>query len=151
MRTLTALSLSLVFASAASAQDARLTSALKWRNLGPFRAGRVAAGSGAIGVPGTCYIGLPGGGVWKTTSAGETWFPVFDGVKEVSSIGAVDVAPTDANIVYVGTGDIITGGAINEGNGVWKSTDAGATWRHVGLDATKQIPSLLVDPGNANV
>src|SRR5690348_5588454 len=137
MRSFPALSLALVVASTATAQDARLTSALQWRNLGPFRAGRVAAVSGAIGVPGTFYIGLPGGGVWKTTSAGETWFPIFDGVKEVSSIGAVDVAPSDPNIVYVGTGDIITGGAINEGNGVWKSTDAGVTWKHVGLDATK--------------
>src|SRR3954466_9050839 len=151
MRTLTALSLSLLFTSTAAAQDSRLTSALQWRNLGPFRAGRVAAVSGAVGIPGTFYIGLPGGGVWKTTSAGETWFPVFDAVKEVSSIGAVDVAPSDPNIVYVGTGDIITGGSINEGNGVWKSVDAGATWKHVGLDASRQIPSLLVDPGNSGV
>src|SRR4051812_30336753 len=131
--------------------DPRLYAGLQWRNLGPFRAGRVAAVSGAIGQPGTFYIGLPAGGVWKTTSAGEVWYPVFDGVKDVSSIGAIDVAPSDANTIYAGTGDIITGGGINEGNGVWKSTDAGATWRHMGLDKTKQIPSLLVDPGNANV
>src|SRR3954470_20058105 len=133
----------LLRAQSGAPTDSHAYSALRWRNLGPFRAGRVAAVSGAVGVPGTFYIGLPGGGVWKTTSAGETWFPIFDGVKEVSSIGAVDVAPSDPNIVYVGTGDIITGGSINEGNGVWKSTDAGATWKHVGLDATRQIPSLL--------
>ncbi|HEY6220089.1 MAG TPA: hypothetical protein VIV65_08525, partial [Gemmatimonadaceae bacterium] len=150
MRKLLILSLA---ASVAAAQtpDARLFSALKWRNLGPFRGGRTAAVSGAIGIPGTFYIGLPGGGVWKTTSAGETWYPIFDAVKEVSSIGAVEVAPSDPNVVYVGTGDIITGGSINEGNGVWKSTDAGATWKHMGLDASKQIPSMMVDVANPNI
>src|SRR3954465_10915319 len=120
----------------------RLHSALSWRNLGPFRAGRVAAVSGAVGQPGVFYVGTPGGGVWKTTNAGATWFPMSDGIKEVSSVGAVEVAPSDPNVVYAGMGDIITGGSINEGNGVYKSTDAGRTWRHVGLDATKQIPSM---------
>src|SRR5262249_15595776 len=131
--------------------DPRLYAGLTWRNLGPFRAGRIAAVSGAVGPIGTFYVGLPAAGVWKTTSAGETWFPVFDAVKEVSSIGAIEVAPSDPNVIYVGTGDMITGGAINEGNGVYKSTDAGKTWRHIGLDATKQIPSLLVDPKDPNV
>lgn len=131
--------------------DPRSYSALAWRNLGPFRAGRVAAVSGAIGQPGVYYIGLPAAGVWKTTSAGETWYPVFDAVKEVSSIGAVEVAPSNTNVVYVGTGDIITGGSINEGNGVYKSVDAGRTWQHVGLDVTKQIPSMLVDPRDPNI
>ena len=129
--------LTLAVASSAQAQsgpvDAHVLGALTWRNLGPFRGGRVAAVSGAIGQPGVFYIGLPGGGVWKTTSAGETWFPVFDSVTAVSSIGAVDVAPSDPNIVYVGTGDLITGLGINEGNGVYKSTDAGSSrqgkWR----------------------
>lgn len=148
MRTLISL---LLFASIAQAQDPRLYSALKWRNLGPFRAGRVAAVSGAMGVPGTFYIGAPGGGVWKTTSAGETWYPIFDSVKSVYSVGAVEVAPSDPKVVYVGTGDIVTGGSISEGNGVWKSTDAGATWKHVGLDASKQIPSMLVDETNPNI
>lgn len=123
-----------------------LYSGLTWRNIGPFRGGRIAAVTGAIGEPGVFYAGLPAGGVWKTTSAGETWFPVFDSVKDVASVGAVEVAPSDTDVVYAGTGDLITGGGINEGNGVYKSTDAGRTWTHVGLDATKQIPSLLVDP-----
>ena len=131
--------------------DPRLYAGLTWRNLGPFRAGRVAAVSGALGQPGTFYIGLPAAGVWKTTSAGETWYPIFDAVKDVSSIGSVEVAPSDPNVIYVGTGDIITGGGINEGNGVYKSTDAGKTWRHLGLDATKQIPTILVDPRNPDV
>src|SRR5580765_7547369 len=131
--------------------DPRVYAGLAWRNLGPFRAGRVAAVSGAIGEPGTFYIGLPAAGVWKTTSAGETWYPVFDAVKDVSSIGSVEVAPSDPNVIYAGTGDIITGGGINEGNGVYKSADAGRTWRHLGLDDTKQIPSMLVDPHDPNI
>jgi photosystem II stability/assembly factor-like uncharacterized protein len=131
--------------------EPQLLSALTWRNLGPFRAGRVAAVSGAIGQPGVFYIGAPAGGVWKTTSAGETWYPIFDSVTAVASIGAVEVAPSDPNIIYVGTGDMITGGGISEGNGVYKSTDAGKTWQHLGLDETKQIPSILVDPNDPNV
>jgi photosystem II stability/assembly factor-like uncharacterized protein len=128
-----------------------LLSGLTWRNLGPFRAGRVAAVSGALGQVGTFYIGLPLGGVWKTTSAGETWYPIFDAVTEASSVGALEVAPSDPNVIYVGMGDLITGGGINEGNGVYKSSDAGKTWQHLGLDATKQIPSILVDPKDPNL
>ncbi len=128
-----------------------LPGGLQWRNLGPFRGGRISAVSGAIGESGTFYAGLPAAGVWKTTSAGETWYPVFDAIKEVSSVGAVEVAPSNSNIVYVGTGDQVTGGAINEGNGVYKSTDAGKTWTHLGLDATKQIPSILVDPRSPDI
>ena len=153
---LVALGLSLVarvplYAQSAGPIDPRIYSALSWRNLGPFRAGRVAAVSGAIGQPGVFYIGLPAAGVWKTTSAGQTWYPIFDAIKDVSSIGSVEVAPSDPNVIYVGTGDIITGGSINEGNGVYKSTDAGRTWRHLGLDATKQIPSMSVDPHDPNI
>ncbi|MEP6690994.1 MAG: hypothetical protein ABJD07_07545 [Gemmatimonadaceae bacterium] len=123
-----------------------LYGALLWRNVGPFRGGRISAVSGAVGRPGVFYAGTPAGGVWKTTSAGATWYPIFDSVKNVSSIGAVEVAPSDPSVIYVGTGDLITGGGINEGDGVYKSADAGRSWRHVGLDASKQIPSILVDP-----
>src|SRR3954471_19803922 len=108
MRTVLALFVTAI--SVANAQGPQTYSALQWRNLGPFRGGRIAAVSGALGVPGPFYIGLPGGGVWKTTSAGETWYPVFDAVKEVSSVGAIDVAPSDPNIIYAGMGDIVTGG-----------------------------------------
>src|SRR6266498_1725361 len=128
-----------------------LLAGLAWRNLGPFRAGRIAAVSGVIGQVGTFYIGLPLGGVWKTTSAGETWTPVFDGVTSASSVGALEVAPSDPNVIYVGMGDLITGGGINEGDGVYKSTDAGKTWQHLGLDDTRQIPSILVDPKDPNL
>ncbi|HJQ18748.1 MAG TPA: hypothetical protein VJ867_00270, partial [Gemmatimonadaceae bacterium] len=131
--------------------DPRLYATLSWRNLGPFRAGRVSAVSGAIGQAGVFYAGYPGGGLWKTTSAGTVWFPVFDAVKEVASVGAVDVAPSDAKVVYVGTGDMITGGTLDQGNGVYKSIDAGATWRSIGLQGTKHIQTLLVDPRNPDV
>jgi len=128
-----------------------LLSGLVWRNLGPFRGGRISAVSGAIGQPGVFYVGLPAGGVWKTTSAGETWSPIFDGITAASSVGAVAVAPSDPNVIYVGMGDLISGGGINEGNGAYKSVDAGQTWHHLGLDDTKQIPSILVDPRDPNL
>jgi photosystem II stability/assembly factor-like uncharacterized protein len=137
--------------SAARPVEPSLLSGLVWRNIGPFRGGRVSAVSGVVGQPGVFYIGLPLGGVWKTTSAGTTWFPIFDSIKEVSSIGSVEVAPSDPNVIYVGTGDLITGGGINEGNGMYKSTDAGKTWQHLGLDQTRQIPAILVDPRDPNL
>ncbi len=139
--------------AAAQSVPPRLLSGLVWRNLGPFRAGRVAAVTGAVGrgEAGVFYAGLPAAGVWKTVNAGITWNPIFDSVKDVSSVGAIQVAPSDPNTVYVGTGDMITGGGINEGNGVYKSTDAGKTWQHLGLDETKQIPSILVDPTNPDI
>lgn len=125
--------------------DPSLLSGMVWRNVGPFRGGRVTAVTGALGQPGTYYFGTPIGGVWKTTSAGTTWFPVFDAIKTVSSIGAVQVAPSDPNIVYVGTG------FVNDGDGVYKSTDAGVTWTHLGMEETRRISSLLVDPKDPNV
>ena len=136
---------------AAAPLEPNLISGLQWRMIGPFRGGRVSAVSGVIGKPGTFYIGLPLGGVWKTTSAGTTWYPIFDSVKEASSVGSVQVAPSDPNVIYVGMGDLITGGGINEGNGMYKSVDAGKTWQHLGLDETKQIPSILVDPKDPNL
>ncbi len=136
---------------AASPLEPNLVSGLRWRMIGPFRGGRIAAVTGVIGQPGTFYIGLPLGGVWKTTSAGTTWYPIMDGVKEASSVGSVQVAPSDPNVIYAGMGDLITGGGINEGNGMYKSVDAGKTWQHLGLDETKQIPSILVDPKDPNL
>ena len=124
------------------------TTGLTWRNIGPFRAGRVAAVAGAIGQPGVFYIGLPFGGVWKTTSGGTTWFPVFDAVTDISSIASIAVAPSDPDVVYAGTGD--TYRAPYRGNGVYKSTDAGKTWRHLSLGDTK-VPNLIVDPKDPNI
>ena len=120
---------------------------LKWRNIGPFRGGRVSAVSGAIGQQGTFYIGMPQGGVFKTTGAGQTWYPVADSIKDVSSFGSVQVAPSDPNTVYAGTGEAIG----SEGNGVYKSTDAGKTWQHLGLEESQMIPALLVDPKDPNL
>ncbi len=130
---------------------AQSLSGLVWRNVGPFRAGRVSAVSGAIGEPGVFYAGFPSGGLWKTTNAGTTWEPVFDSVTSVSSVGAVAVAPSDTSVIYVGTGDFPSGTNIDEGDGVYRSADAGRTWRRVGLDSTKQIPSILVDPKDPNL
>src|ERR1051325_11538264 len=93
-----------VAATSVAAQSS-LLSGLAWRNVGPFRGGRISAVAGAIGQPGVFYFGAANGGVWKTTSAGATWYPVFDSITTVSSIGAVAVAPSDPNVIYVGTGE----------------------------------------------
>ncbi|HXR98670.1 MAG TPA: hypothetical protein VN709_12585 [Terriglobales bacterium] len=152
MRFLMRLLVSLSLCAAAMAQvNPALYSGMRWRMIGPLRGGRVSAVTGVIGQPPVFYVGLPAGGVWKTDDAGNTWNPIFDDVKEISSIGAIEVAPSDPNIIYVGTGDLVTGGAVNEGNGMYKSTDAGKTWRHIGLDQTHQITTILVDPSNPNL
>ena len=130
--------------------DSRLLSALSWRNIGPFRGGRISAVSGVIGQPGVFYAGTPQGGVWKTTSAGETWYPIFDSITTTSSVGAVEVAPSDPNVIYVGTGDL-NSFFDGVGDGMYTSSDAGRTWRHIGLEATRQIPSILVNPRDPNV
>jgi photosystem II stability/assembly factor-like uncharacterized protein len=139
----------LLTALSASAQvDPSLYAGLKWRNVGPFHGGRISSVSGVIGDPGTFYMGTPLGGIWKTTSAGVTWFPIFDQETSVDSVGAVQVAPSDPNIVYAGAGDPIAGSL---GNGMWKSTDAGKTWQHIGLEDTVKIDSILVDPADPNL
>ena len=129
--------------------DPRLLSALVWRNVGPFRGGRISAASGVIGQPGVFYVGTPNGGVWKTTSAGETWYPIFDSIKTISSIGAVEVAPSDPNVIYVGTGDL-NSFFDGTGDGMYESSDAGHSWRHIGLEGTQQISSILVHPHDPN-
>src|SRR5438094_7076128 len=133
----------------AQSTDSRLNSALVWRNVGPFRAGRISAASGAVGQPGVVYVGTPNGGVWKTTSAGETWFPIFDSIKTISSTGAVEVAPSDPNVIYVGTGDL-NSYFDGRGDGMYKSSDAGRSWRHIGLEGTQQITAILVHPRDPN-
>jgi photosystem II stability/assembly factor-like uncharacterized protein len=117
---------------------------LRWRLIGPHRGGRATAAAGIPGDPKTYYMGTPGGGIWKTTNAGRTWLPIFDAA-HVASIGAVVVAPSDPNVIYVGTGEQA------EGNGAWKSTDAGATWTHIGLQNSKYILSMIVDPHDAKL
>lgn len=148
---LTGLLLAVQVAPPASPVDPRLYAGLQWRNVGPFRGGRVSAVSGAIGQPGVHYAGFPAAGLWKTTSAGETWTPVFDSIRTVSSIGSVEVAPSNPDVVYVGTGDMITASTIDAGDGVYKSVDAGRTWQHLGLAESKHVPSISVDPRSADV
>src|SRR5919197_3247900 len=112
--------------------DPALYSGLRWRSIGPFRAGRVNGVTGVPGQPNVFYMGSVGGGVWKTTSAGRTWFPIFDS-QPIASIGAIAVAPSNPNIVYVGTGESDMRSQISFGNGMYKPTDAGAPWTHLGL------------------
>lgn len=152
MKRIIALSFAVVSLTATRAAGPdSLSGGLVWRNIGPLRAGRVSAVSGAVGEAGVFYAGFPTGGLWKTSNAGVTWDPIFDDITSTSSIGAVQVAPSDTNVIYVGTGDMPTGGNINEGDGVYKSTDAGKTWQHIGLEDSRQIPSILVDPKDPNL
>jgi photosystem II stability/assembly factor-like uncharacterized protein len=129
-----------------SAQEVspNLYSGLRWRLIGPHRAGRVTCVAGVPEQPNVYYFGTPGGGVWKTTDGGQVWEPIFDD-QRVASIGAMAVSPSNPNIVYVGTGEQ------TQGNGVYKSTDAGATWTNVGLKDTHIITGLVVDPRDPDV
>jgi photosystem II stability/assembly factor-like uncharacterized protein len=130
--------------------DASLYSGLRWRMIGPFRAGRVNAVSGVVGQPETFYFGSVGGGVWKTINAGRSWTPIFDLVS-AASIGAVAVAASNPDIVYVGAGEADMRDSIQFGDGMYKSTDAGKTWKHIGLENTRQIGRIIVDPKNPNI
>lgn len=123
--------------------------ALRWRLVGPFRGGRVLAVSGVSGNPFLFYFGSVDGGVWKTTDAGRTWNPIFDG-QPSSSIGALAVAPSDPNIIYVGSGEADMRSDITYGIGMFKSSDAGATWQRIGLEDTRQIGRVVVDPHDPN-
>ncbi len=124
---------------------------MKWRSIGPFRAGRVSAVAGIPGNAALYYMGSPGGGVWKTVDGGVVWTPIADGLN-VASIGAMVVSPSDPDVIYVGTGDVsMVGSAVNMGDGVYKSTDAGLTWKHVGLDQSEHIGAMWIDPHNPDV
>ena len=140
------LAVSATFAWPARSQpsDASFFDALRWRLIGPYRAGRVSTVAGVPGDPTMYYAGTPDGGVWKTTDGGVVWTPILDAV-HVASIGAIAVAPSNHDVVYVGTGHNLIG------KGVYRSSDAGATWAHAGLDETKYITALLVDPRDPNI
>jgi photosystem II stability/assembly factor-like uncharacterized protein len=144
-----ATALNLAPVSAQQTVPQNLYSAMKWRLIGPFRGGRINAVSGVPGQPNTFFYGSVGGGVWKSINAGRTWKPVFDN-QPVASIGAIAVATSNPSVVYVGTGEADMRDSIGYGNGMYKSTDGGETWTHIGLDATKQIARVIVDPKNAN-
>jgi photosystem II stability/assembly factor-like uncharacterized protein len=127
-----------------------LFSAMRWREIGPMRAGRTRALAGVASEPSTFYIGAVGGGVFKTTDAGETWYSLWDD-QPTGSIGAIAVAPSDPNVIYVGSGEGLARPDLSTGDGVYKSTDAGKTWTHLGLRDTQQIGQVAVDPTNPNI
>ena len=118
---------------------------LHWRMIGPFRGGRTRAVAGVPGQPSVFYIGQVNGGVWKSNDYGRTWNPIFDS-QPTQSIGAIAVAPSDPNVIYVGSGEGLHRPDLSVGNGIYKSTDAGKTWTHLGLANAQQIPALVVDP-----
>ena len=127
-----------------------LLAGLQWRSIGPARGGRVTAVTGVASEPHTFYFGATGGGVWKTENAGQSWRNVSDGFFREGSIGAVEVAPSDPRVVYVGTGSDGLRSNVSPGRGVYRSDDAGRTWRHVGLPAAGQIGAVRVDPRDPN-
>jgi photosystem II stability/assembly factor-like uncharacterized protein len=130
--------------------DEKLFRGLQWRQVGPFRGGRALAIEGISNEPGVYYFGAVAGGVWKTTDGGANWAPLFD-KENISSIGAIAVAPSDHNVIYAGTGEAAVRGNISYGAGVYKSVDAGKTWKNIGLKDTRHIGALIVDPRNADI
>ncbi|MGH7553668.1 MAG: WD40/YVTN/BNR-like repeat-containing protein [Longimicrobiales bacterium] len=132
------------------AQDAlshpELIGALRWRNIGPNRGGRSIAASGSPGRPYEFHFGATGGGVWKTTDGGTTWVPVSDGQLRSSSVGAIAVAPSNPDVVYAGMGETQLRGNVMQGDGIYRSSDAGRNWSHVGLSRTQAIGRIRVHP-----
>lgn len=125
---------------------------VKWRSIGPFRGGRANAACGVIGDPKTYYMGTTGGGLWKTEDMGISWRNVSDGYFTSGSIGAVAVAESDPNVVYVGTGEhAVRGVMTHPGDGVYKSTDAGKTWKKIGLELTQHISRIVINPKDPNI
>ena len=123
---------------------------MKYRSIGPFRGGRSLTAAGIPGDPTTYYFGATGGGVWKSTDGANTWSPAFDKAG-APSIGSIAVAASDPNVVYVGTGEACIRGNIGQGDGVWKSVDAGKTWKNVGLKDSRAIGRVIVDPRNSDI
>ncbi|HEY2825665.1 MAG TPA: glycosyl hydrolase, partial [Gemmatimonadales bacterium] len=133
------------------AYDSSLFNALEWREVGPFRGGRSTAVTGVVGQPYVFYFGGTGGGVWKTTDGGMTWSPVSDSAFTTGSIGAIAVSASDPNVVFVGTGESPIRGNVSPGDGMYKSTDAGKTWAHLGLRESQQISTVRIHPTNPDL
>src|ERR1041384_8423825 len=129
--------------------DPKYYSALEWRMIGPFRGGRTVGAVGIPNQPNVFYIGVNNGGVWKTNDYGHTWKPIFD-EQPTGSIGDVAVSESNPNIVYVGRGEALHRPDLSVGDGLYKSTDAGKTWKHMGLRDAQQIGGISVDPKNPN-
>ena len=141
----------LTVASAAPAQpfDAGLYAPLRWRCIGPFRGGRTVGAAGVPGRPNVFFIGVNNGGVWKSTDYGRVWAPIFDD-QPTGSIGTLAVAPSNPDVIYVGSGEGLQRPDLSVGDGIYKSTDAGKTWTHLGLRDGQQIAQLAVDPKNTD-
>src|SRR5688572_18513486 len=125
--------------------------ALQWRSIGPLRGGRSIASSGSAARPHEYYFGATGGGLWKTTDGGTTWRPVTDGQITSASVGAVAVAASNPDVVYIGMGEAQLRGNIAQGDGVYKTTDGGKTWKHVGLKDSQTVSRLRVHPTNPDL
>ncbi|HZT78513.1 MAG TPA: hypothetical protein VFA27_17825 [Vicinamibacterales bacterium] len=138
-----------VSAVAQSRESPALVNDMRWRPIGPFRGGRTKAITGVPSQPSVFYAGAVNGGVWKTNDFGRTWTPIFDD-QPTGSVGAIAVAPSDPNVVYVGSGEGLARPDLSVGDGIYKSTDAGKTWTHLGLRDGQQIPMIIVDPRDAN-
>ena len=123
---------------------------VKWRNIGPFRGGRSAAVTGVSGKANLFYMGSTGGGVWKTNDAGNTWQNISDGFFG-GSVGSVAISESDNNVIYVGMGEKTVRGNVSYGDGVWKSENAGKTWKHVGLKNSRHIPRMRIHPKNSDI
>ncbi|MEN9592569.1 MAG: hypothetical protein RJA21_1043, partial [Gemmatimonadota bacterium] len=130
--------------------DTGALSAMKWREIGPFRGGRSAAAAGSVARPQEYWMGTVGGGVFKSVDGGDTWVPMTDKYFG-GTIGSIGVAPSNPDVVYVGGGEFTIRGNVSHGDGVWKTTDGGKTWTNLGLNDTRQISRLLVHPTNPDV
>lgn len=149
----TRLAIGIAFASLCAtpfAQDLRPYEGMKWRSIGPFRGGRSVACAGSVQRPDEYYFGACGGGVWKTTNGGVDWANVSDGFFRTSSVGAIAIDPTNPDIVYAGTGERDIRGNISNGDGMYKTTDGGKTWKHIGLKECDTISRIVIDPKNPN-
>src|SRR6185312_7340460 len=138
-------------ASAPNQIDSSIFKSLRWRNVGPDRGGRSIAIAGVRGQPKVGYFGATGGGLWKTTDGGEHWANITDGQLHSSSFGAVAVSESDPNIIYMGMGEAEIRGDIQPGDGVYKSTDAGKTWTHIGFSNSDAISHIRISPTNPNI
>ncbi len=135
-----------------SGLDASLYEGMKWRNIGPTRGGRSVASTGVVSDPMTYYMGTTGGGIWKTDDAGITWKNISDGQLNTGTVGAIAVAESDPNVIYVGMGEhAVRGVMTSSGDGVYKSTDAGKAWTHVGLDQSMHISDVVIHPSNPDI
>jgi photosystem II stability/assembly factor-like uncharacterized protein len=139
----------LCLAAAAQPYSPSTFAELKWRMIGPHRGGRTPTVVGVPSQPNVFYMGVNNGGVWKTTDFGNTWKPIFDG-QPTGSIGSIAIAPSDPNIIYVGSGEGLQRPDLSTGDGIYKSSDGGKSWTHLGLREGQQIPAIAVDPQDPN-